>query len=217
MRRREFLRVAGGAAASWPVVARAQQPKMPVIGFLHGSSATTSTDLAAAFREGLRNSGYDEGRNVTIEYLWADGQPDRLPILAAELVTKRVSVIVAGPTVAALAAKSTTSTIPIFFITSDNPVKLGLVESVNRPGANVTGVNFLGNETGTKRLDLIREMVPTAKKVGLLLNPGSPPGAAALAEMQSATQKLDYQVQVEHVRSETDVGTAFAAFAAWKA
>ena len=205
MRRRDFIQL-GFAAAFLPLPARAQS-NVPIIGFLHGTDAQSSANLVAALKEGLAAAGYDVGRNVAIEYRWAEGNADRLPMLAAELVSKRVAMIV-GPTVAALAAKSVTSSIPIVFVTSDNPVKIGLVASVNRPGANVTGVNFLGNEVGTKRLDLLREMVPR-----LLLNPGSPPGAAAVEEMQSAADKLGYRVEIRHLQSERDVQTAFAGLA----
>ena len=209
MRRRDFIQL-GFAAAFLPLPARAQS-NVPIIGFLHGTDAQSSANLIAALKEGLAAAGYDVGRNVAIEYRWAEGNADRLPMLAAELVSKRVAMIV-GPTVAALAAKSVTSSIPIVFVTSDNPVKIGLVASVNRPGANVTGVNFLGNEVGTKRLDLLREMVRT-RYFGLLLNPGSPHGAAAVEEMQSAADKLGYRVEIRHLQSERDVQTAFAGLA----
>ena len=210
MRRRDFIQL-GFAAAFLPLPARAQS-NVPIIGFLHGTDAQSSANLVAALKEGLAAAGYDVGRNVAIEYRWAEGNADRLPMLAAELVSKRVAMIV-GPTVAALAAKSVTSSIPIVFVTSDNPVKIGLVASVNRPGANVTGVNFLGNEVGTKRLDLLREMVPATRYFGLLLNPGSPHGAAAVEEMRSAADKLGYRVEIRHLQSERDVQTAFAGLA----
>ena len=206
----------GGAAAAWPFFAVGQQA-IPAIGFLYGAGPDTSSDFVASVQAGLGDSGFHVGRNVIIEYRWGQGQPDRLPAMAAELVAKGVSVIVAGPTVAALAAKTVTSTVPIVFITSDNPVKFGLVQSVNRPGANMTGVNFLGNEIGTKQLDFLRELVPAAKKIGLLVNPGSPPGAAASVEVQTVAQKLGYQIQVEHVRIERDVEQAFAALSEWQA
>jgi putative ABC transport system substrate-binding protein len=186
-----------------------QNVKVPTIGFLYGASADTSADVLATFQEGLAAASYNEGRNVNIEYRWAEGQPERLPTLAADLVVKGVAVIVAGPTVAALAAKSATNSIPLIFITSDDPVKLGLVASLNRPGANVTGVNFC-NEIGTKRLDLLHELLPGAKQVGLILNPGSPPGAAALAGLQTAAEKFGYRVDVRQVQSERDVQSALA-------
>jgi len=217
MRRREFIAGLGGAAATWPVAARAQQGTMPIIGFLYPAGRDTSGDVVAAFNEGLAAAGYHSGKNVTIEYRWGDRQADRLPGLVAELVAKKVSLIVANSAVAALATKAATSTIPIVFLTSDDPVRLGLVASVNRPGANLTGVNFLGNEVGTKRLDLLRELAPTAKRLGLLLNPGSPPSAGALPLMRSAAEKLGYHVDVQHLQSERDVQSAFAALTAWKA
>ena len=170
MRRREFFAALGGAAA-WPVVARAQQPAMPVIGFLNSASPGPFALLLSAFHEGLKDGGYVEGKNVTVEYRWADGQYDRLPALAADLVRRRVTVIAAtGGTTTAQAAKAATTTIPILFIAGANPVGDGLVSSFNRPGGNVTGVSTYTSELVPKRLELLRELVPKATKIAMLVN-----------------------------------------------
>ena len=212
LKRREFIRLLGSGAA-WPLAARAQQSAMPVIGFLSGRSPSEATYAVAAFHQGLKEGGYVEGQNVAIEYRWAEGQYDRLPELAADLVRRQVNVIAAtGAIGAALAAKAATTAIPIVFNTSDDPVKLGLVASLNRPGGNATGINFLGSEMEGKRLGLLHELVPTAAKTGVLLNPKYTAFEFQLKEIQEAARSIGQQIHVLHASSEQDIHAAFKAF-----
>jgi putative tryptophan/tyrosine transport system substrate-binding protein len=209
MKRREFLGVLGGAAVTWSVVARAEQPAMPVIGFLNASSPNLYAHLVRAFRQGLGETDYIEGRNVAIEYRWAEGQYDRLPALAADLVRRQVTVIAAN-SAAAVAAKVATTAIPIVFDTGFDPVQLGLVASLNRPGGNLTGVSNLNVELGPKRLELLRELVPAAAIIALLINPTNPNAETLLRDHQLAARTLDLQLHVVHASTERDIDTAFA-------
>jgi putative ABC transport system substrate-binding protein len=209
MRRREFMALLGGAAA-WPLAARAQQPRMPVIGFLGGGTPRGLEYLVEAFRRGLSETGFVEGRNVSIEYSWADDQQDRLPELAADLVRRQVAVIVAGPTAAALAAKAATTTIPVVFQTGRDPVKDGLVTSFNRPGGNVTGVSQLAIELGAKRLALLQELVPNAGLIAVLTYPQSVVSQEQVKHLLQAAGALGLRILVLNVESERDLNLAFA-------
>jgi ABC-type uncharacterized transport system substrate-binding protein len=211
MIRREFITMLGGAAVAWPVVARAQQPAMPAIGLLHSQSPDTLASRLRAFRQGLKESGYVEGENVAIEYRWAENQMDRLPILAADLVSRRVAVIAAiGPAV--FAAKAATTTIPIVFGVPDDPVRLGLVTSLARPGGNLTGINFFVGELTAKRLELLRTLVPGAVRVAVLVNPDDSITAAVLTDIEAAARAMGLHIQVFNAGTGREINAAFATF-----
>ena len=214
MRRREVISLLGGAAVACPLAVRAQQPAMPVIGFLLPGVFSAYTDLLAAFRQGLKESGYVEGRNAAIEYRWANDENDRLPELAADLVRRRVAVIVlSGGPAPALAAKAATSTIPIVVVLGTDPVRTGLVASLNRPGGNITGVYFLSRELGPKRLDLVRELVPQATTVAYLAEDQRTEAAEeTMRDMLAAAGALGRQLAVVEARSDRDFEPAFATF-----
>jgi|SRR5262245_55581479 len=210
MRRREFITLFGGAAA-WPLAARAEQAAMPVIGFVGGRSAEASVRHAAAFRKGLEETGYVEGQNVTVEYHWLDGRYDRLPALIADLVRHRVVVIAAFGNVPALAAKAATTTIPIVFGVGDDPVKIGLVTSLARPGGNATGINFFTQETSTKRLGLLHDLVPKAVRIAVLVNPANATTAElTLRDIPQAARALGLQIEVLNASTSREIEAAFA-------
>jgi putative tryptophan/tyrosine transport system substrate-binding protein len=213
MRRREFISLVGGTTLTWPLAARAQQPAMPVIGYLDLGSPITSAPFLEAFRRGLSETGYVEGNNVTIEYRWADGQNDRLPDLAADLARRQVAVIAApSSTLAALAAKGATTTIPIVFAIGADPVAAGVVASLNRPGGNATGVTTLNVEVGPKRLELLHQVVPTASSIALLVNPTNPALAEPLSrDALAAARALRLQLHLLHASTDGEIEAAFAA------
>jgi ABC-type uncharacterized transport system substrate-binding protein len=214
MIRREFVTMLGGAAVAWPWVARAQQPAMPVIGFLSSTSSGSFSDFLRAFRQGLKDSGYVEGENVAFEYRSAENQIERLPELAAELVRRRVAVIasIGGPATAS-AAKAATTTIPIVFIVGEDPVRLGLVASLARPGGNVTGINFFVSELAAKRLELLRELVPGLARMAVLLNPADITiSASNLRDVETAAHSMGLQFQVLNARTSQEIDAVFATF-----
>jgi ABC-type uncharacterized transport system substrate-binding protein len=211
MRRREFITLLGGTAAAWPLAAHAQQPAMPVIGFLNSTSPIEWAAFVDAFKKGLGEEGYSDGQNVAIEYRWAEGRYDRLPGLAAELVGRRVSVLVAtGGNVVAQAAKMATNTIPVVFSIGGDPVKLGLVASLNRPGGNMTGVTVLTTSLGSKRLEILREVVPKAELIAMLVNPGRPEAGEQIRDTQEAARALGRQIHLLEASREDDFERAFA-------
>jgi putative ABC transport system substrate-binding protein len=212
VKRRELITLLGGAAAAWPLAARAQEPAMPVIGFLNGQSPGSFTPHLAAFHQGLKQTGYVEGRNVAIEYRWAEGQGDRLPALAADLVQRQVAVIsTTGGLGSALAAKAATATVPIVFNIGGDPVKAGLVTSLNRPGGNVTGTSWFNAEVAAKRLGLLHELAPAAGIVAMLVNPRDPDAGTQLADLQDAARVLGRRVVVLNAATVGEIDAAFTA------
>jgi putative ABC transport system substrate-binding protein len=212
MKRREFITLLGGAAAAWPLAARAQQPAMPVIGFLGALSPDAMADQLRAFRQGLKDTGYVEGENVAIDYRWAEGQFDRLPALAIELVRRRPTLIAASSS-GAFAAKAATETIPIVFVIGEDPVRLGLVASLARPGGNLTGANFVSAELGAKRLAFLRELVPGMARLAVLVNPANAMRAdSTLKEMQAATGATGVQIEALNASTSSELNAAFATF-----
>jgi putative ABC transport system substrate-binding protein len=216
LKRRQFMTFLLGAAAAWPLDARAQQPALPVVGFLNSRGAGENETILVAFRRGLQEAGYVEGQNVTIEYSWADNQYDRLPMLAADLVGRRVAVIVSnGPPIKTV--KAATSTIPIVFAVGFDPLTFGLVSSLSRPGGNLTGVSILDVEIGPKRLELLRELIPTATVVALLVNPTTPAADAIARDVQAAARLLGLQLHVLHAATDRDFDAVFATLAQLRA
>ena len=211
MKRREFITLLGGAAAGWPLAAHAQQPAMPVVGFLNSGSAAEWGHLVLAFKEGLNELGYVEGRNVAVEYRWAQGENERLPGLAADLVRRQVAVIAAiGPITATLAAKAATDTIPIVFTVGTDPIDAGLVTSIGRPTSNLTGINIFAEALTPKRQELLHELVPTAPLVAMLVNPTSAQTRRELRDAQAAADKLGQQVRIFNISSDRELDAAFA-------
>ena len=208
--RREFITLLGVTVTAWPLAARAQQPAMPAVGFIRNTSANASANLVAAFRRGLSEAGYIEGQNIAVEYRWAENQDERLPGLAADLVRRQCAVIIAGGNGAALAVKAATATIPIVFSTGDDPIALGLVASLNRPEGNVTGIYFYTDALESKQLDLLRETVPKATVIGVLVNPTSLASVAQAKDAQAAARALGQQIYIVNVNSERDIDPAFA-------
>jgi putative ABC transport system substrate-binding protein len=213
MRRREFITLLGGAAASWPLAARGQQSAMPVVGYLSAHLPGPSAPLTGAFRQGLKDSGYVEGENVRIIYRWAEGQWDRFPVLATELLHQRVAVIAAFGNSAALAAKAVTTTIPIVFSSGEDPVRLGLVASLAQPGGNVTGINNFAGELAAKRLELLREMVPAAARVAVLVSPSKAGSESTVRDTAAGARAMGLQVQVLNADTSREIDAAFATLA----
>jgi putative ABC transport system substrate-binding protein len=212
LRRRQFLTLLGGAATAWPLAARAQQPAMPVVGYISMRSAESDVPMVAAFRHGLNETGYTEGKNVTIEFRWGGGQYDRLPALVEDLVRRQVAIIVtSGGEPAALAVKAATAKIPIVFNAGEDPVRFGLVASLNRPGGNLTGVTSLLGVLGAKQLGLLRELVPKAATIGMLVNPNDPWAESQTTNTQTAAREVGQQLVVVGASTERDIDAAFAA------
>ena len=217
MRRRDFITLLGSTAATWPLAARAQQSALPVIGILSNPSRNALPAAFASFHRGLKDAGYVEGQNVAIEYRFADGQVDRLPALATDLVNRKVDVLVAMANAAALAAKAVTTTIPVVFVIGGDPVKLGLVESLNRPGGDITGVSFFLTQLESKRLGLLHELVPHATEIAVLINPTQPVASDQVNEVKEAARALGLDVHIVHAASESDLEPAFATCAQLRA
>jgi putative ABC transport system substrate-binding protein len=214
MKRREFITLLGGAAAVWPLAARAQQPAMPVVGFIRDGSSDAAARYVAAFRKGLNETGYVEGQNVTVGYHWLEGNRDRLLALLADLVRRQVAVIATPGNVPSIAAKAATATIPIVFGVGDDPVKLGLVASLSRPGGNATGINFFVNEVVAKRLRLLHDLVPKAVRVAVLVNPANASVTeTTLREVQEAAPTIGLQIQILNARTIGEIDAAFATLA----
>jgi len=210
MKRREFITLIGGAAATWPLATRAQQSAMPVIGFLHPGSRDPNVDRLRGFDRGLKEVGYVEGENVAIVYRFADGQANRLPELAADLVRRRVAVIVTTTGRGPLVAQAATTTIPIVFAVNEDPVNLGLVASLARPGGNLTGVNFLNAELNAKRLQLLRQLASTAARVAVLINPSNPAADSSVTELEAAGKEMGLQIQILKATNSREIDAAFA-------
>jgi len=213
VKRREFITLLGGAAAAWPLTARAQQGAMPVIGFLSSSALADRARYLPAFWQGVRETGYVERQNVAIEYRWAQDQHDRLPDLAADLVRRQVTVIAAHDTPSSIVAKAATTTIPVVFASGGDPVKLGLVASLNRPGGNVTGVTFVLAALGAKQLGLLHELQPGAVRVGVLVDPNFAPTQSFVSDVQAAASSIGKQIEVLEAPTGRDIDTAFARLA----
>ena len=206
LKRRELISLLGGAAAAaWPLAARAQQPAMPMIGFLSSGSPDIYSDRLRTFQQGLKEAGYVEDQNVAIEYRWDEGQTDRLPLLVQDLLRRQVALIVSFSTPAALAAKAATTTVPIVFVTGVDPVQLGLVASLNRPGGNITGFSFITGELGAKRLGLLRELRPGATRIAVLVDPKWPPAERFVSDVRAAASASGRQIEVLYVGSEREI------------
>ena len=212
MKRREFMTLMGGATIVWPLAASAQQQPMPVIGFLNSQSPDAYTDRLRAFHRGLKDAGYVEGENVAIVYRWAENQMDRLPELAADLVRRQVAAIVTGNTPSTLVAKAATTTIPIVFAVGEDPVRLGLVDSLARPGSNLTGINFFNVEVAAKRLELLRELVPATTRVAVLINPTNTNSGTLERDVAAAARAIGLQIQIFFVSTSREISAAFATF-----